>query len=143
VVDTGTSTFLLTTTAYTGVVNAITGSAGYKSLGASTNGLFPAAGSSGSISCANLAKTAEQLDAILPPMTFTFGTNPPVNVTATASQSYLFPLQGEWCSGLSAVPANEIAPLASIFGSPMHRSSIIIYDRANNQIGFAPHKSCL
>ncbi|MGH7293637.1 MAG: pepsin-like aspartic protease, partial [Polyangiaceae bacterium] len=143
VVDTGTSTFLLTSTAYTGIVNSITGSAGFKGLGASAASLFPSAANSGQISCANLAKTAEQLDAVLPPMIFTFGANPSVTVTAPASQSYLFPLQGEWCSGLSGVAANQIAPLASIFGSPMHRSSIIIYDRAGARIGFAPHKPCL
>lgn len=141
IVDTGTSTFLVSTTAYTAITNAIKSSSGATSaLGASANTLFPTSGGGDTIACANVGKTKAQLDAALPPMTFNFAGG--VVVQATATESYLFPLEGEWCSGITGVNPQELQGIASIFGSPMHRSSVIIYDRGNKRVGFAPHTTC-
>jgi hypothetical protein len=144
IVDTGTSTFLMSTTAYASITNAIKNAPGASAfLGASANTIFPAGGGGGTLTCGNITGSKAAIDAALPGMTFTF--NGGATVQATATESYLFPLQSEWCSGLSGVPANALGGLAAIWGSPMHRSSVIIYDRQNGnaeRIGFAPHAPC-
>ena len=142
IVDTGTSTFLMSTTAYTSITNAIKNAPGVSAfLGASANQIFPAGGGGGTLTCGNITGSKAVIDAALPGMTFTFGNG--VTVQSTATESYIFPLQSEWCSGLSGVPANALGGLSAIWGSPMHRSSVIIYDRQGSErIGFAPHTPC-
>ena len=85
--------------------------------------------------------TKAALDAALPPLTLTFGS---VSIQAAPTESYLFPYMGEaWCSALLTDPSvSSELPLASIIGSPILRSSIVIFDREKNRIGFAPHAAC-
>jgi hypothetical protein len=141
VLDTGTSAFLLGSTAFDALTAAIGDTAGFKQLFGDDAG---AGFFNSQQPCANLTQTKAQLDAILPPLTMTFGSNPGITVQALATESYLMPYPSfGWCSSLASQPqsADEF-PLASIVGSPVLRSNVVVFDRAKGQIGFAPHKAC-
>ena len=136
-VDTGTAGFLLATTAYDALTAAIQKDAAFtKALGAS---FFTTQG--GGVACAASKATKAALDAALPPLTLTFGS---VSIQAAPTESYLFAYMGEaWCSALITDPSvSSELPLASIIGSPILRSSVVIFDREKNRIGFAPHAAC-
>jgi hypothetical protein len=139
VVDTGTSAWILNTTAYGAVTAAIQSDAMFKQLFGAT--FFPAANSQ-TPACASLTQTKAQLDAALPVLTLTFGSNPGVSVKAVATESYLFNYGGAWCSALLGLDQNTLGPLAGIMGSPVLRSNVVIFDRAQKRIGFAPHAPC-
>jgi len=137
VVDTGTAGFLLETTAYDALTAAIQNDAAFtKALGSS---FFTT--EAGGVACAPSTASKAALDAALPPLTLTFGS---VSIQAAPTESYLFPYMGEaWCSALLTDPSvSSELPLASIIGSPILRSSIVIFDREKNRIGFAPHAAC-
>jgi hypothetical protein len=137
VVDTGTSAFLLGSAAYTGLTAAIQGSAAFqKVFGAS---FFPAAANSQQMpACATVTESKAALDAALPPLTLTFGSSPGISVQAAATESYLFQYQTYWCSSLIGADTG----LSAIIGSPVLRSNVVIWDRAQQRVGFAPHKAC-
>jgi hypothetical protein len=140
VVDTGTSAFLLQTAAYDALTAAIQSNAAFTQVfGASFFATQP-----GAAACATRTETKEALDAALPPLTLTFGSGPGVSVQAAPTESYLYPYrEGTWCSSLATDPAvfSEV-PLASILGSPVLRSNVVIFDRASARVGFAPHTAC-
>jgi hypothetical protein len=139
VVDTGTSEFLLNSTAYNGLTAALQSDAMFSQLfGAS---FFPAVNSQ-NLACKSLTQTKAQLDAALPVLTLTFGSSPGISVKAVATESYLFNVGGEWCSALLGADQNTLGPLAGIMGSPVLRSNVVIFDRAQKRIGFAPHTPC-
>ncbi len=141
IVDTGTSAFLVGTTAYNALAAAISADAGFKSVfGAQAASWFTA---SQGTACANLSQSKAELDAKLPKMTMSFG-NPAIKVEAVATESYLMPYTGAgWCNALVGQAQSQNAfPLASIMGAPILRSSVVIIDRAKGQVGFAPHKGC-
>jgi hypothetical protein len=138
VVDTGTSIFILGTSAYNGLTAAIAADSGFQSV-------FGSQASSLSFlqnpeECATLGKTAAELDAVLPPLTLNFGS---VAVQAAATESYLvdYGSQG-WCSSLDSQDVGEEFPFAALMGSPVLRSNVVIFDRANARIGFAQHTAC-
>ncbi|HEX8790443.1 MAG TPA: pepsin-like aspartic protease [Polyangiaceae bacterium] len=139
VVDTGTSVFILNANAYNGLTAALEGDAMFKQLFGAT--FFPAVNSQNT-ACQTLSQTKAQLDAALPELTLTFGSNPGVSVKAVATESYLFNYGGQWCSSLFGADSNTIGPLAGIMGSPVLRSNVVIFDRAQKRIGFAPHAPC-
>lgn len=139
VVDTGTSAFLLNASAYNGLTTALESDAMFKQLfGAS---FFPAVNSQ-NLACVPLTQTKAQLDAALPVLTLTFGSGPGVSVKAVATESYLFSYGGQWCSALLGADQNTLGPLAGIMGSPVLRSNVVVFDRAQKRIGFAPHAPC-
>jgi hypothetical protein len=87
--------------------------------------------------------TKAQIDAALPALALSFGTAPGLTVQVPPSESYLMQYGPYgWCSTMIAVPSGQQFPLAAIMGAPFMRSFITIYDRANGQIGFAPHTAC-
>jgi hypothetical protein len=136
VVDTGTSGFLLQTAAYDALTAAIQSNAVFAQVFGAT--FFSSQGA-----CADVTETKDALDAMLPALTLTFGSNPGVSIQAAPTESYLFPDTKSWCSALITDPSvfSEV-PLASILGSPMLRSNIVIFDRAQKRVGFAPHTAC-
>jgi hypothetical protein len=138
VVDTGTSAFLLSDASYAALTAAIQADSAFNGLfGAS---FFPtAANSLTSVTCKQLSQTKAQLDAMLPPLTLTFGGN--VTVQALPTESYLASYDGEWCSTLAG-DTSGLGGLAGIMGAPVLRSNVVIYDRAQERIGFAPHAPC-
>jgi hypothetical protein len=141
VLDTGTSAILLGTDAYNSITAAIGGTAGFAQIFGTDAG--PAFFGGTNPGCANLTQTKAELDSTLPPLTLTFGTNPAITVQALATESYLMPYPGMgWCSSLVAQPQSDEFPLASLLGSPLLRSNVVIFDRANARIGFAPHTAC-
>ena len=91
--------------------------------------------------------TKAQLDAALPTMTWVFqradGTS--FDVVMPATESYLTPqlLQSGvlgYCSGFLNGGSSS-SPTTIIGNSAMH-SQILIFDRANGQLGFAPQRGC-
>jgi hypothetical protein len=87
-----------------------------------------------------LSQTKAALDAALPSLTLTFGTSPSVSATATATESYLLtPGGGLWCPAMnSRAPTPSFQNIAAILGAPILASNVVILDRANHRIGFAP-----
>ena len=158
VVDTGTSIFILPTTAFNAIANAIAATPGYQtvfgtgpadagtpSADGGTDAAAPAPNTSwfsNPDNCVQLSATKAELDAMLPPLTLVFGSNPGIEVQALPTESYLQAYDGSWCPSLYATDPGPDFPIASIIGSPVLRSNIVIFDRANQRIGFAPHTAC-
>jgi len=167
VVDTGTSIFILPTAAFNAITAAIGNTAAFQSIfgtgtpatdagsvgdagdagdagNASTAaGAAATAWFSSSENCSVLSgETKAELDAKLPPLTLVFGSNPSISVQALATESYLMAYQNYWCPALYATDPGPDFPLASIMGSPVLRSNVVIFDRANQRVGFAPHTPC-
>jgi hypothetical protein len=89
------------------------------------------------------ASTEAELDAMLPPLTFTYGTGEStVTIQAAASDSYIYSYGGQWCPSLTAVDSSEDFPFAADIGSPALKATVTIIDRANSRVGFAPHAAC-
>jgi hypothetical protein len=137
IVDTGTSVFMLSTAAFNAITAAIAASPNFASLFGSDASWFSSLGN-----CQPLSQTKAEIDAALPPLTLVFGTSPSISVQASATESYLVPYQGAWCPALLAQDPTQGTPFAAIMGSPVLRSNVVIFDRANSRIGFAPHAPC-
>ncbi len=136
-VDTGTSIFALNSTAYDALVAAIGGDAAF------TKEFGGASFFSGSTPCATSSATKATLDATMPALTLTFGSNPAITVQATATESYLFSAEGEgWCSAIQGFTQGANAPVAGIMGAPILRSNVLVFDRTQKRLGFAPHTAC-
>jgi Eukaryotic aspartyl protease len=159
IVDTGTSIFILPTASLNGIANAIAATPGYQQVfgitpsGDAGTDAGPAGGGTASLdpnaqffanaqSCVTLSQTKAELDALLPPLTLNFGGTTSIAVQAAPTESYLIPEFGEWCPTMIAMDPSDQDPLAAILGSPMLRSNIIVFDRTNERIGFAPHTPC-
>jgi hypothetical protein len=159
IVDTGTSVFILATPAYTALTNILGANPAFDQLfgfaapieagtgdgGGTDAAAAPSPGAtwfSNPNNCAQLSQTKAELDAMLPPVTLVFGSNPGIEVQAAATESYLITYDGLWCPALLAQQPGDQFPLAAILGSPVLRSNVVIFDRANSRIGFAPHKAC-
>jgi hypothetical protein len=148
VVDTGTSVFMLPTSAFDAVTAAISASPGFQSVfGATASDGGADAGASPWFAspqdCVPLpGETKATLDAKLPPLTLVFGSNPGIEVQALPTESYMMTYEGYWCPTLYANEPGPEFPVASIIGSPVLRSNVVIFDRASSRVGFAPHKAC-
>jgi hypothetical protein len=160
IVDTGTNAFVVPTAAYASITATIAASPAFAEIfGADAGGFFSlqATADAGPIdasgdidagvmvgqACATLTQTKAELDSALPALTLTFGSNPGVSVQATATESYLAPAgKNVWCSALAAVDPSASFPFASIVGTPVLRSNVVIFDRAGDRLGFAPHAPC-
>jgi hypothetical protein len=96
-------------------------------------------------SCVSLSPTRAQLDAMLPQLTVTFGQNPGVSIQASATSSYLsiYPYGGQtyWCPGIAAWDPSWGTDIVADLGGPF-LDSIVIFDRQNQRVGFAPHADC-
>jgi hypothetical protein len=48
-----------------------------------------------------------------------------------------------WCPALAAqAQSAQSFPFASVMGASILRSSVVVFDREANRIGFAPHTAC-
>jgi hypothetical protein len=135
VVDTGTSVFLVSTAALTSITTAIDSTSAFQDLFGSTAASFLSGEQ-----CAEVQSTKAEIDAKLPPLTLTLGSNPSFTLQATATESYLAPQGPAWCPGIGG--ADVGGPIAAIMGMPILRNAVVIFDRANKRIGFAPHAAC-
>jgi hypothetical protein len=142
VLDTGTSAIVLPTAAVSSLTTAIAASQGFQQLfGGDAGGNF----FTSQTPCASANPTKAEIDAALPPLTFTFGTgSTAIHVQALATESYLMPYPGlGWCSSFDAMdPSATTFPFAGILGSPFLRSNVVIFDRQGSRAGFAPHTPC-
>lgn len=138
VIDTGASAFLLTRSALEPVAEAIADSARFEELvGEDAAWLDNVEGKS----CKELRATKRELDASLPELTMTFGTGADaIEARALATESYLGPNGGQWCSTLLGFEPTGDLRFASIMGAPVLRSNIVVFDREQRRIGFAPHR---
>jgi len=136
-VDTGTSIFALGTTAYDALIAAIGSDAAF------TKAFGGASFFGGQTPCVATTATKASLDATLPALTLTFGSSPAITVHATATESYLFSYMGQgWCSAIQGFPSGPNAPIAALMGAPVLRSNVLVFDRAQKRLGFAPHTAC-
>jgi hypothetical protein len=138
VIDAGSTAFVLPTAAFDAVTAAIAGSPGF----ASVLGRAGAAWFSRLDNCRTLTQSKAELDALLPPLGLVFGDAPDAPVRAAATESYLVEYQGQWCPALYALDPSRDLPIAAILGSPVLRSNVVVFDRSNQRIGFAPHAAC-
>jgi len=139
-VDTGASVFLLPSTAFDSLTKAIASNASFKELFGEDASWFETRYAK---SCKESSTSKEDLDARLPHLTLTFGSEPDViSVRAAPTESYLAYERGRWCSTLASFDPSEDIPLASVMGAPVMRSNIVIFDRENRRVGFAPHAPC-
>jgi len=135
-VDTGTSIFILGQTAFNAVTAAIAASPGFA----------PIFGSSGAAwfndpnNCVAVPKTKAEIDAALPALTLTFGSG--VTAQAAPTESYLQSAEGDWCPAMIGQAQGQSFPAAAVMGSPILKSNVVVFDRANSRIGFAPHAAC-
>jgi hypothetical protein len=139
ILDTGSSGSSVSPAAFSALDAAIAGSPAFSAIfGASASSFL-----SGN-ACITLTQTKAELDAALPPLTLTFGTSPGVSALASATESYLLTHGGgEWCPAItSRAPDAAFAGIAAILGAPMLVSNVVIFDRANQRVGFAPHTPC-
>ncbi len=140
VVDTGTSVFILPTAAFGPITQAIASAPGFSKVFGSAGASWFSSSCQAQPSCSPLSQTKAELDATLPPMTLVLGSNPSISVQAVATESYLISYEGQWCQAICAYDIGQGA--ASIMGAPVLRSNVVVFDRQNNRIGFAPHKPC-
>ncbi|HEY3819885.1 MAG TPA: pepsin-like aspartic protease [Polyangiaceae bacterium] len=137
VVDTGTSIFLLGTTAFDALGAAIAKSSAFQSMvGGAT---FFADGCQQSTA---FSATKASLDAALPALTLTFSSG--ATVQALPTESYLVAVASDvWCPALAQqAQSDQTFPFASVMGAAVLRSSVVVFDREKKRIGFAPHTAC-
>jgi hypothetical protein len=161
IVDTGTNAFIVSGAAYGPITSAIARSPAFAQVfgadagatffsqpppadaGASDAGGDIDAGIEAGQGCATVTASRSELDAMLPPLTLTFGSSPGVTVHVTATQSYLTQATDNvWCASIASVTAGPAFPFDAIVGTPILQSSVTVFDRANRRLGFAPHTSC-
>jgi hypothetical protein len=143
VVDTGTSAFILPVSVFTKYATALSANANFKAN-------FPSTSSSNSIlytgQCVQSAKglSPDELDAVLPTVGISFPSvdgKSTFTLTLKASESYLFAaeLGGGQYAYCSVMTYTSGLP---IFGGAMMREHVVVFDRANEQIGFVPQAPC-
>ncbi len=149
-VDTGTTALILLTPTFNSLVQALSANAAVQQIlgagsgdaGANAMTFFTSAAGGSLGECLTLAQSAADLDAMLPPMTLVFGSSPAISVQAAATESYLFQYGTQWCSTLESLAPGDLGPLAATVGAAVLRSSVVIFDRGNQRMGFAPHTAC-
>ncbi len=151
VVDDGTAPFVVSTSAFNALAGAIQATPNFAQVFGGADGGVVITGDGGtetflsSGACVTVSQSQADLDAMFPPLTLTFGSDPAIAVQALATESYLQPFTYEgstcWYSGIEGVDPAEISS-ASILGTAVQASSVVIFDRAKKRIGFAPHTPC-
>jgi len=131
VVDTGTSLLVVSSAAQASLLDAINNSAGWKSM-------FPGTTLDENACFTGVTKTHAELDAALPPLTFTFPGTPSFTFTLPATQSYMIDVPDSGlCYGVAAADG-----LPTIMGDVVMRNFVTVFDVTAMQIGFAPTKGC-
>jgi hypothetical protein len=137
VVDTGTSVFVMGSTSFDALSTAIAQNPQFQAMvgGAS----FFADGCQKSTV---FSATKAALDAALPRLSLTFAAG--ATVQALPTESYLVAVASDmWCPALAAqAQSAQSFPFASVMGASILRSSVVVFDREANRIGFAPHTAC-
>jgi hypothetical protein len=132
-VDTGGDALWLPLAAFTAATEAIGKSAFFQSLFGSASTFFSLENSS----CYPLTQSSAELDAMLPALTLTFSSG--ITVQAPATSSYLNDVKG--CGYLPSLftrgAADDGLPPVEL-GAPILHGKLVVIDRAQKRIGFAP-----
>jgi hypothetical protein len=146
IVDTGTVFFAVPQAVYDAITSVVAASRQFQAIFGNASWF-----SNPQTNCKVLSQTKAELDAMLPPLTLTFGSGPSISIQAPATESYIAQYvsggQDHWCPTLLPmaplhVVGNTYLGTSAILGAPVLRSSIVIFDRQNQRIGFAPHTPC-
>jgi hypothetical protein len=91
--------------------------------------------------CTQATLTKAQLDAALPPLGLSFGS---VSVQLPATDSYLMAI-GDGTTATTYCPALDTSADVTFtdLGNSLIRSQVVIFDRANRQLGLAPTAPCI
>jgi hypothetical protein len=140
VLDSGTSALVLPSAAVTTLTAAIAGTSAFQQVfGADAGAAFL----EHTNECLDVMQTKAELDAMLPSLALTFGTGAAaITVQALPTESYLYTRGGSWCSAFYPLDPTPTLPFASILGSPIMRSNVLVFDRMSGQLGLAPHAAC-
>ncbi len=97
--------------------------------------------------CVLLSKTPAELDALLPPLVLRLGNAHPVEVSLTATQSYLMqyvynsPTSVSYCQSIiNGTP--DYGDQFYYLGQSLMLGHVLLYDRAHGQFGIAPGVAC-
>ncbi len=144
VVDTGTWGFFMPTSAYNGLVTAVsTNDGGTAVFGAGT--LSATFFNEGQCAVPTGGQTQSQVDSALPPMTLTFpGDAGPFTLSLPPTESYLAP---ETTNGGTTYYCVSVADEGAesgltILGAAVLRANITVFDEGHGQIGFVPQSYC-
>jgi hypothetical protein len=139
VVDTGTGSFLMPSSAYSALVSALNSNAEATSIFGS--GALQESFDNGTCVSPTGNQTQAEIDAALPQLVVIVPKvgGGSITLSMPATQSYLALMGGQYCG---AAGDNSQASGQTIWGAPALRAYITIFDIANSQIGFAPQSSC-
>jgi hypothetical protein len=138
--DTGGPMFDLTTPVFDAVTAALAADPTFAKL------IGDASWFTTATTCLSLPQTRAELDAMLPKLSLVLGTTDQIEMQATATTSYLIGYDSGgktvWCPGISPLPPSLGWDVVGDMGGAILQSNIIVFDRANQRLGFAPHAQC-
>ncbi len=133
VADTGTSLMIVSPQVENATISAVQGVPAFATL-------FPGQSLAENACLDPGTHSRAEIDAALPPMTVTLpgvGGGASFTLSAPASQSYLFPIQGAYCFGMASVQG-----VPTILGVAFLHDYVSVFDRSAGQIGFATQVGC-
>lgn len=132
-VDTGGDALWLPQATFDAVVAKIGSDANFTKLFGAATAFFK----SNYTACVPLTQSPDELDAMLPPLTLTFAGG--VTVQAPATSAYLMNFEGCGYAPALFTRGSNGGGLPPIeLGAPILHNKLIVIDRANQRIGFAP-----
>ncbi|HEY3807736.1 MAG TPA: pepsin-like aspartic protease [Kofleriaceae bacterium] len=135
VMDTGTSIMVLSTTVANKFVSAVN-AAGFSTIFGQA-----VAASTTDLNCYDPGThTRAQIDAALPPLMVTLPKSGggSFTVMASASETYMMPIEGMYCFGVATVSGIPV----TIMGDAFLRGFVTTFDLQNQQIGLASQVGC-
>jgi Eukaryotic aspartyl protease len=155
IVDTGTPNFILVSAAFDALAAQIEANHAFQRIfggpggdaGMADAGAIGGSWLSNTTACTAVDETKAELDAALPPLTLVFGTGPSsISVQTLATESYIrevvLSAGGTCFSPAISGTAPDLLNKAAVLGTAVLASSIVIVDRENQRVGFAPHTAC-
>jgi hypothetical protein len=137
-IDSGGPALVLPTAAHQPLAQAIASSPAFQQL-------FGSASWFGNLNSTTPAPASpDEIDAMLPPLTVEIDGTPPIALQLPASTSYLV-WQYDGAGGYAYAPG-MVADSGMVgfadFGNTLMRSQVVVIDRANRKVGFAPATPC-
>jgi hypothetical protein len=135
VLDTGTTSLVLPTDVFNGIISLVTASDGYKAIFGSAPFFSP-------LTCYAGDKTAAEIDAALPHLTVKLGSGATLDLPPTGSyvKAYTKKEKPVYCPAIRDRGATGDSDAKIIFGDAMLRSYVTIFDRAQQRAGFMAFK---
>lgn len=143
IVDTGTSLFYIPSAAETSLISKLNANAGFKAVFPNQTLTDPTNSNSSTAGCVNAASgtTDAAVDAMLPPLSMTFGTGAAaITVSAAPLASYFYNAGGgQYCLAVYGGGDQGEATM----GDTIMRAFVTIIDIGNMKVGFAPTNHCV